>query len=100
MRTLLLTCSALCAACPAFGQDVSTGKTVKPRSVSEIPIRVLTAEETDGLILISDGVIVTATRVAEPEADYAGFRSLSASMALCMALPVAIAEVRQKNRPE
>lgn len=32
------------------------------------------------------------------EADYAGFRSLSASMALCMALPVAIAEVRQKNQ--
>lgn len=30
------------------------------------------------------------------EADFAGFRSLSASMALCMALPVAIAEARQK----
>jgi DNA-binding MurR/RpiR family transcriptional regulator len=30
------------------------------------------------------------------EADFAGFRSLSASMALCMALPVAVAEARQK----
>ena len=29
------------------------------------------------------------------EADYAGFRSLSASMALAMALPVAIAEKRR-----
>lgn len=29
------------------------------------------------------------------EADYAGFRSLSASIALCSALPVAIAEARQ-----
>ncbi|WP_419914932.1 MurR/RpiR family transcriptional regulator [Hoeflea sp.] len=32
------------------------------------------------------------------ESDYAGFRSLSASMALCMALPVAIAEARQQKR--
>ncbi len=30
------------------------------------------------------------------EADYAGFRSLSASMALAMALPVAVAERRRK----
>ncbi|MEX3009850.1 MurR/RpiR family transcriptional regulator [Hoeflea sp. TYP-13] len=30
------------------------------------------------------------------EADYAGFRSLSASMALCMTLPVAIADARQR----
>ena len=34
------------------------------------------------------------------EADFAGFRSLSASMALCMALPVAVAEARQKKHPE
>ncbi len=32
------------------------------------------------------------------EADYAGFRSLSASMALAMALPVAVAERRRKAR--
>lgn len=31
------------------------------------------------------------------EADYAGFRSLSASMALCMAFPVAIAEARRRT---
>lgn len=31
------------------------------------------------------------------EADYAGFRSLSASMALAMALPVGIAETRRKS---
>lgn len=31
------------------------------------------------------------------EADYAGFRSLSASMALAMALPVGIAEARRKS---
>ncbi|MGO6817014.1 MurR/RpiR family transcriptional regulator [Rhizobium brockwellii] len=33
------------------------------------------------------------------EADFAGFRSLSASMALTMALPVAIAERRRKGQP-
>ncbi|MBY2939071.1 MULTISPECIES: MurR/RpiR family transcriptional regulator [Rhizobium] len=33
------------------------------------------------------------------EADFAGFRSLSASMALTMALPVAIAERRRKDQP-
>ncbi|RWY70814.1 MurR/RpiR family transcriptional regulator [Rhizobium leguminosarum] len=33
------------------------------------------------------------------EADFAGFRSLSASMALAMALPVAIAERRRKGQP-
>ncbi|TAU88103.1 MurR/RpiR family transcriptional regulator [Rhizobium leguminosarum] len=33
------------------------------------------------------------------EADFAGFRSLSASMALTMALPVAIAERRRKGKP-
>jgi DNA-binding MurR/RpiR family transcriptional regulator len=33
------------------------------------------------------------------EADFAGFRSLSASMALTMAFPVAIAEQRRKNAP-
>lgn len=32
------------------------------------------------------------------EADYAGFRSLSASMALTMAIPVAVAERRRKNQ--
>jgi DNA-binding MurR/RpiR family transcriptional regulator len=32
------------------------------------------------------------------EADYAGFRSLSASMALAMALPVGIAETRRKEK--
>ena len=32
------------------------------------------------------------------EADYAGFRSLSASMALAMALPVAIAERRRSRK--
>jgi DNA-binding MurR/RpiR family transcriptional regulator len=32
------------------------------------------------------------------EADFAGFRSLSASMALTMALPVAIAERRRKHQ--
>jgi len=31
------------------------------------------------------------------EADFAGFRSLSASMALIMAFPVAIAERRRKG---
>jgi DNA-binding MurR/RpiR family transcriptional regulator len=34
------------------------------------------------------------------EADFAGFRSLSASMALTMALPVAIAERRRKLHPK
>ncbi|MCP4317005.1 MAG: MurR/RpiR family transcriptional regulator [Hyphomicrobiales bacterium] len=34
------------------------------------------------------------------EADFAGFRSLSASMALCTALPVAIAEARRKKWPK
>jgi DNA-binding MurR/RpiR family transcriptional regulator len=34
------------------------------------------------------------------EADFAGFRSLSASMALAMALPVAIAERRRKLHPK
>ncbi len=52
------------------------------------------------IVAITDSVFsplaATATHWIEvSEADYAGFRSLSASMALAMALPVAIAERRR-----
>ena len=52
------------------------------------------------IIAITDSVFsplaASATHWFEvSEADYAGFRSLSASMALAMALPVAIAERRR-----
>jgi DNA-binding MurR/RpiR family transcriptional regulator len=52
------------------------------------------------LVAITDSSLSPLTEVATEwlevaEADHAGFRSLSASMALCMALTVAVASARE-----
>lgn len=56
------------------------------------------------LVALTDSAFSPLARVADcafevSEADFSGFRSISASMAIAMALPVAIAERRRQKKP-
>jgi DNA-binding MurR/RpiR family transcriptional regulator len=84
----------------ATGKDAVIAASFSPYAAESLTQAQELAGRGVPIIAITDSVFsplaATATHWFEvSEADYAGFRSLSASMALAMALPVAIAERRR-----
>ncbi|HSX76687.1 MAG TPA: MurR/RpiR family transcriptional regulator, partial [Shinella sp.] len=87
----------------ATGKDAVIAASFAPYAAESLTQAQELAARGVPIVAITDSVFsplaASATHWFEvSEADYAGFRSLSASMALAMALPVAIAEKRRSLR--
>ncbi len=86
----------------AGSRDAALAVSFSPYAAESISQAALLAERGVPLVAITDSAFSPLAAHARcwfeiAEADFAGFRSLSASMALMMALPVAIAERRRKR---
>jgi DNA-binding MurR/RpiR family transcriptional regulator len=86
----------------SFGgsSDAAIACSFSPYAPATVDLVSALAENRVPIVAITDSALsplaARATHWLEvSESDYAGFRSISASMALCMALPVAIAERRR-----
>lgn len=89
----------------ATGRDAVIAASFSPYAADSLAQSQALAARNVPIIAITDSVFsplaASATHWFEvSEADYGGFRSLSASMALAMALPVAIAEKRRSLQRE
>lgn len=84
----------------ATGRDVAFAVSFSPYASETITYAQAFAERGVPLVSITDSIFSPLTSHSSvwfevAESDYSGFRSISASMALAMALPVAIAERRR-----
>ena len=87
----------------ATERDAAIACSFAPYASDTIELSRRLAEARVPLVAITDSALSPLTSLAThwlevSESDFAGFRSLSASMALVMALPVAIAERRRYRR--
>ncbi len=85
----------------ATGRDAALAISFSPYAANSVSQAQIMADSGVPVVAVTDSAFsplaACATEWIEiAEADYAGFRSLSASMALSMAFPVAIAEARRK----
>jgi len=85
-----------------LGRDAAIAASFSPYAADSLAQAQDLAARNVPVIAITDSAFSPLTACAThwfevAEADFAGFRSLSASMALIMAFPVAIAERRRKD---
>lgn len=86
----------------ATARDAAIAASFAPYAADSLAQTQVLSERGVPIVAITDSAFSPLAAIAShslevAEADFAGFRSLSASMALAMALPVAIAERRRKR---
>jgi len=84
----------------ATARDAAIAVSFTTYSAETVALAKVIAQAGAPLVAITDSSFSPLTEVATEwlevaETDHAGFRSLSASMALCMALTVAVASARE-----
>ncbi|MBB4065650.1 MurR/RpiR family transcriptional regulator [Gellertiella hungarica] len=87
----------------ATGRDAALAISFSPYAPETVRQTEALRERRVPVVALTDSAFSPLARAADcffevSEADFSGFRSISASMALCMALPVAIAERRRQKK--